>query len=290
MIMMVRIKWVACVLMMLALCACMSSDIVPGPDRALLSGSSQDRKLVLVPWRVDFFGQYHIEHSFTIGARSGYCYRKSPEGTVRFVTITYPDGNTGPGQIIKPSYEKTAPRTKDEYNTMIGFPYSEVIVLANGDTREIRWAAFSDNMCFVKFAGGNSFTLYIRSTTHESIEHIVERVNFMLGDPNRPDHSIALTQIPETRQIGGNAWIVYSTRKTSLENSGTGTEQWMTPIADSGYYLHLTFSFVNGQRDANTKDYQRARHFFDEIIRSVVITRQESDLHIEGELGQRDSQ
>ncbi len=127
-----------------------------------------------------------------------------------------------------------------------------------------------NSLCKAEFAGGNDIYFGIRSAASESIESQIQGTS-SAGQWSRS----AFQGQPFYRSLHAprhaGATPGPGTAPMIPTPVGDGVEMWMTPIGDSGYYITVTFNFIEAARQKNTEDYQRARKLMDGILQSVVI-------------------
>ncbi|TNV97569.1 hypothetical protein C5H22_00545, partial [Xylella fastidiosa] len=126
-----------------------------------------------------------------------------------------------------------------------------------------------NSLCKAEFAGGNDIYFGIRSAASESIDSHIKDMIWRMTAPDRDYKSNRFLDAPRTETRWGNTWTWY--RAYMPTPVGDGVEIWMTPIGDTGYYITVTFNFIEAARQKNTEDYQRARKLMDGILQSVVI-------------------
>ncbi|HHW4681289.1 MAG TPA: DUF769 domain-containing protein [Xylella taiwanensis] len=250
----------------------------PGPvidsrtGTPMMAGPWENRDLSLESFKVDFLGHYTVKHAFINGINIFRCYPGSPPDNVQVVMMSFRNGSSNPG-IVSDGYGKRPPRPVDKYAYFIGYPYYRNTPQPDGTVKkEVAGVEFNE-LCDAEFAGGNDINFGIRSAASESIQTKVQRVTALINESyqGRPSNSSFL-EPPRTETRWGNAWTWY--RAIIPTPVGDGTETWMTPIGDSGYYITVNFNFIEAARQHNTEDYQRARTLMDGILQSVVIQKQ----------------
>ncbi|WLE28241.1 DUF769 domain-containing protein [Xylella fastidiosa] len=250
--------------------------------KPMMAGPWENRDLSLEYFQLDFLGQYTVKHAFINGINIDRCYPGVPPDHVQVVMVTSPSGSKTPG-IISTGNGKRPPEPWPMRAYFIGSQYSNTsntyqpdgTVLRNPDgtpqKKVVKWWKFSA-LCSAEFAGGNDIYFGIRSAASESIEEKIQGT--LLG-------SVVLIGIlrsnrfldpPRTETRWGNTWTWY--RALIPTPVGDGVEMWMTPIGNTGYYITVTFNFIEAARQKNTEDYQRARKLMDGILQSVVIQKQ----------------
>ncbi|WP_199275990.1 DUF769 domain-containing protein, partial [Xylella fastidiosa] len=118
-------------------------------------------------------------------------------------------------------------------------------------------------LCSAEFAGGNYIGFGIRSAASQSIEEKIQAVTDLVNESGIRSKR-AFLDPPRTETRWGNTWTWY--RALIPTPVGDGVEIWMTPIGDTGYYITVTFNFIEAARQQNTEDYQRARKLMDGIL------------------------
>ncbi|AAF83705.1 hypothetical protein XFUD_03820 [Xylella fastidiosa] len=251
--------------------------------KPMMAGPWENRDLSLEDFQLDFLGQYTVKHAFINGINIGRCYPGSPPDHVQVVMVTSPSGSKTPG-IVADGGGKRPPEAWPMRAYFIGSQYSNTsnkydpdsrTVLRNPDgtpqQKVVKGWTFNA-LCSAEFAGGNYIGFGIRSAASESIDsHIKDRVAWVSA-PDRDYKSNRFIDTPRTETRWGNSWTWY--RAYMPTPVGDGVEIWMTPIGNSGYYITVTFNFIEAARQHNTEDYQRARQLMDGILQSVVIQKQ----------------
>ncbi|TNW00384.1 hypothetical protein C5H17_08850, partial [Xylella fastidiosa] len=234
--------------------------------------------LSLEYFNLDFLGQYTVKHAFINGINIKRCYRGSPPDHVQVVMMTTPTGFTTPG-IVK-EIANRPPEPYSQSAAFIGSQYSNTsnkyqpdgTVLRNPDgtpqKKVVKGWTFN-SLCKAEFAGGNDIYFGIRSAASQSIEEKIQGTSSRVSGPDRHFKDSRFLDPPRTETRWGNTWTWY--RALIPTPVGDGVEMWMTPIGDSGYYITVTFNFIEAARQKNTEDYQRARKLMDGILQSVVI-------------------
>ncbi|ERI59150.1 hypothetical protein M233_11255, partial [Xylella fastidiosa subsp. multiplex Griffin-1] len=232
-------------------------------------------------FQLDFLGQYTVKHAFINGINIDRCYRGSPPDHVQVVMVTSPSGSTTPG-IVADGRVNQPPEAWPMRAYFIGSQYSNTsnkyqpdgTVLRNPDgtpqKKVLKGWTFSA-LCSAEFAGGNYIGFGIRSAASQSIEEKIQAVTDLVNESGIRSKR-AFLDPPRTETRWGNTWTWY--RALIPTPVGDGVEIWMTPIGNTGYYITVTFNFIEAARQQNTEDYQRARKLMDGILQSVVIQKQ----------------
>ncbi|WCF28336.1 DUF769 domain-containing protein [Xylella fastidiosa] len=248
--------------------------------KPMMAGPWENRDLSLEYFNLDFFGQYTVKHAFINGINIDRCYPGSPPDHVQVVMMTTPSGFTTPGIVVTGGGRP--PRPASESDAFIGSQYSNTsntyqpdgTVLRNPDgtpqKKVVKGWTFNA-LCSAEFAGGNYIGFGIRSAASQSIEEKIQAVTDLVNESGIRSKR-AFLDPPRTETRWGNTWTWY--RALIPTPVGDGVEMWMTPIGDSGYYITVTFNFIEAARQKNTEDYQRARKLMDGILQSVVIQKQ----------------
>ncbi|ALQ97727.1 hypothetical protein B398_10360 [Xylella fastidiosa 32] len=250
--------------------------------KPMMAGPWENRDLSLEDFQLDFFGQYTVKHAFINGINIKRCYPGSPPDHVQVVMMTTPTGFTTPGIVVTGGGRP--PRPASEHAAFIGSQYSNTsnkydpdsrTVLRNPDgtpqKKVVKGWTFS-SLCSAEFAGGNDIYFGIRSAASQSIEEKIQSALSRISAPDRDYKSNRFIDAPRTETRWGNPWTWY--RAYMPTPVGDGVEIWMTPIGNTGYYITVTFNFIEAARQKNTEDYQRARQLMDGILQSVVIQKQ----------------
>ncbi|AAO29622.1 hypothetical protein D1605_009585 [Xylella fastidiosa subsp. fastidiosa] len=249
--------------------------------KPMMAGPWENRDLSLEYFQLDFFGQYTVKHAFINGINIDRCYPGSPPDHVQVVMVTSPSGSTTPG-IVADGRINQPPEAWPMRAYFIGSQYSNTsntyqpdgTVLRNPDgtpqKKMDKWWKFNP-LCKAEFAGGNDIYFGIRSAASQSIEEKIQAVTDLVNESGIRSKR-AFLDPPRTETRWGNTWTWY--RALIPTPVGDGVEIWMTPIGDSGYYITVTFNFIEAARQKNTEDYQRARKLMDGILQSVVIQKQ----------------
>ncbi|AAF83706.1 hypothetical protein XFUD_03825 [Xylella fastidiosa] len=251
--------------------------------KPMMAGPWENRDLSLEYFQLDFLGQYTVKHAFINGINIDRCYPGSPPDHVQVVMVTSPSGSKTPG-IVADGRVNQPPEAWPMRAYFIGSQYSNTsnkyqpdgrTVLRNPDgtpqKQVVKGWTFS-SLCKAEFAGGNGIYFSIRSAASESIDsHIKDMIRRMTA-PDRDYKSNRFIDAPRTETRWGNPWTWY--RALIPTPVGDGVEMWMTPIGNTGYYITVTFNFIEAARQHNTEDYQRARQLMDGILQSVVIQKQ----------------
>ncbi|ALQ97728.1 hypothetical protein B398_10365 [Xylella fastidiosa 32] len=250
--------------------------------KPMMAGPWENRDLSLEDFQLDFFGQYTVKHAFINGVNIGRCYPGAPPDHVQVVMMSFRDGSRSPG-IVK-EIANRPPQAYDKSAAFIGSQYSNTsnkyqpdgrTVLRNPDgtpqQQVVKGWTFS-SLCSAEFAGGNDIHFSIRSAASQSIEEKIQGTSSRVSGPDRHFKDSRFLDTPRTETRWGNTWTWY--RALIPTPVGDGVEMWMTPIGDSGYYITVTFNFIEAARQQNTEDYQRARQLMDGILQSVVIQKQ----------------
>ncbi|MRT34037.1 DUF769 domain-containing protein, partial [Xylella fastidiosa] len=238
--------------------------------------------LSLEYFQLDFLGQYTVKHAFINGINIDRCYPGVPPDHVQVVMVTSPSGSKTPG-IISTGNGKRPPEPWPMRAYFIGSQYSNTsntyqpdgTVLRNPDgtpqKKVVKGWTFN-SLCKAEFAGGNDIYFGIRSAASQSIEEKIQSALSRISAPDRDYKSNRFLDAPRTETRWGNTWTWY--RALIPTPVGDGVEMWMTPIGNTGYYITVTFNFIEAARQKNTEDYQRARKLMDGILQSVVIQKQ----------------
>ncbi|MGY0330572.1 DUF769 domain-containing protein [Xylella fastidiosa subsp. multiplex] len=249
--------------------------------KPMMAGPWENRDLSLEYFQLDFLGQYTVKHAFINGINIKRCYRGSPPDHVQVVMMTTPSGFTTPGIVATFPHRPSQPYS--EAAAFIGSQYSNTsnkyqpdgTVLRNPDgtpqKKVVKGWTFN-SLCKAEFAGGNDIYFGIRSAASESIDSHIKDMIWRMTAPDRDYKSNRFLDAPRTETRWGNTWTWY--RAYMPTPVGDGVEIWMTPIGDTGYYITVTFNFIEAARQKNTEDYQRARKLMDGILQSVVIQKQ----------------
>ncbi|MDC6412486.1 DUF769 domain-containing protein [Xylella fastidiosa] len=249
--------------------------------KPMMAGPWENRDLSLEYFNLDFLGQYTVKHAFINGINIDRCYRGSPPDHVQVVMMTPPGGSKTPGIVVTGGGRP--PRPVSERAAFIGSQYSNTsntyqpdgTVLRNPDgtpqKKVVKGWTFN-SLCKAEFAGGNDIYFGIRSAASQSIEEKIQSALSRISAPDRDYKSNRFIDAPRTETRWGNAWTWY--RALIPTPVGDGVEIWMTPIGNTGYYITVTFNFIEAARQQNTEDYQRARKLMDGILQSVVIQKQ----------------
>ncbi|WP_128712537.1 DUF769 domain-containing protein, partial [Xylella fastidiosa] len=246
--------------------------------KPMMAGPWENRDLSLEYFNLDFLGQYTVKHAFINGINIKRCYRGSPPDHVQVVMVTSPSGSTTPG-IVADGRINQPPEAWPMRAYFIGSQYSNTsntyqpdgTVLRNPDgtpqKKVVKGWTFN-SLCKAEFAGGNDIYFGIRSAASQSIEEKIQGTSSRVSGPDRHFKDSRFLDPPRTETRWGNTWTWY--RALIPTPVGDGVEMWMTPIGDSGYYITVTFNFIEAARQKNTEDYQRARKLMDGILQSVV--------------------
>ncbi|MDD0909873.1 DUF769 domain-containing protein [Xylella fastidiosa subsp. multiplex] len=249
--------------------------------KPMMAGPWENRDLSLEYFQLDFLGQYTVKHAFINGINIDRCYPGAPPDHVQVVMMTTPTGFTTPG-IVK-EIANRPPEPYSQSAAFIGSQYSNTsnkyqpdgTVLRNPDgtpqKQVVKWWRFNP-LCSAEFAGGNDIHFSIRSAASESIDSHIKDMVAHLSGPDRDYKDSHFLDAPRTETRWGNTWTWY--RALIPTPVGDGVEIWMTPIGNAGYYITVTFNFIEAARQKNTEDYQRARKLMDGILQSVVIQKQ----------------
>ncbi|MDD0910428.1 DUF769 domain-containing protein [Xylella fastidiosa subsp. multiplex] len=249
--------------------------------KPMMAGPWENRDLSLEYFQLDFLGQYTVKHAFINGINIDRCYPGVPPDHVQVVMMTTPSGFTTPGIVVTGGGRP--PRPASEAAVFIGSQYSNTsnkyqpdgTVLRNPDgtpqKKVVKGWTFN-SLCKAEFAGGNDIYFGIRSAASESIDSHIKDMIWRMTAPDRDYKSNRFLDAPRTETRWGNTWTWY--RAYMPTPVGDGVEIWMTPIGDTGYYITVTFNFIEAARQKNTEDYQRARKLMDGILQSVVIQKQ----------------
>ncbi|MDD0936159.1 DUF769 domain-containing protein, partial [Xylella fastidiosa subsp. multiplex] len=246
----------------------------------MMAGPWENRDLSLEYFQLDFLGQYTVKHAFINGINIDRCYPGAPPDHVQVVMMSFRDGSRSPG-IVK-EIANRPPQAYDKSDAFIGSQYSNTsnkyqpdgTVLRNPDgtpqKKVVKWWKFSA-LCSAEFAGGNDIYFGIRSAASESIQGNIQGMTDLVNESGIRSKR-AFLDPPRTETRWGNTWTWY--RALIPTPVGDGVEIWMTPIGNTGYYITVTFNFIEAARQKNTEDYQRARKLMDGILQSVVIQKQ----------------
>ncbi|WP_375731728.1 DUF769 domain-containing protein [Xylella fastidiosa] len=249
--------------------------------KPMMAGPWENRDLSLEYFNLDFLGQYTVKHAFINGINIDRCYPGAPPDHVQVVMMSFRDGSRSPG-IVK-EIANRPPQAYDKSDAFIGSQYSNTsnkyqpdgTVLRNPDgtpqKKVVKGWTFN-SLCKAEFAGGNDIYFGIRSAASQSIEEKIQSALSRISAPDRDYKSNRFIDAPRTETRWGNAWTWY--RALIPTPVGDGVEIWMTPIGNTGYYITVTFNFIEAARQKNTEDYQRARKLMDGILQSVVIQKQ----------------
>ncbi|QTX27975.1 DUF769 domain-containing protein [Xylella fastidiosa] len=249
--------------------------------KPMMAGPWENRDLSLEYFQLDFLGQYTVKHAFINGINIDRCYPGAPPDHVQVVMMTTPTGFTTPG-IVK-EIANRPPEPYSQSAAFIGSQYSNTsnkyqpdgTVLRNPDgtpqKKVVKGWTFN-SLCKAEFAGGNDIYFGIRSAASESIDSHIKDMIWRMTAPDRDYKSNRFLDAPRTETRWGNTWTWY--RAYMPTPVGDGVEIWMTPIGNTGYYITVTFNFIEAARQKNTEDYQRARKLMDGILQSVVIQKQ----------------
>ncbi|WP_081089830.1 DUF769 domain-containing protein, partial [Xylella fastidiosa] len=249
--------------------------------KPMMAGPWENRDLSLEYFQLDFFGHYTVKHAFINGINIGRCYPGAPPDHVQVVMMTTPSGFRTPGIVVTGGGRP--PRPADESDAFIGYEKSNTsnkyqpdgrTVLRNPDgtpqQQVVKWWRFNP-LCEAEFAGGNGIYFSIRSAASESIQGNIQGMTDLVNESGIRSKR-AFLDTPRTETRWGNTWTWY--RALIPTPVGDGVEMWMTPIGNTGYYITVTFNFIEAARQHNTEDYQRARQLMDGILQSVVIQKQ----------------
>ncbi|MDC6413388.1 DUF769 domain-containing protein [Xylella fastidiosa] len=249
--------------------------------KPMMAGPWENRDLSLEYFNLDFLGQYTVKHAFINGINIGRCYPGAPSDHVQVVMMSFRDGSSSPG-IVK-EIANRPPQAYDKSAAFIGSQYSNTsntyqpdgTVLRNPDgtpqKKVVKGWTFN-SLCKAEFAGGNDIYFGIRSAASQSIEEKIQGTSSRVSGPDRHFKDSRFLDPPRTETRWGNTWTWY--RALIPTPVGDGVEMWMTPIGNTGYYITVTFNFIEAARQKNTEDYQRARKLMDGILQSVVIQKQ----------------
>ncbi|ALR04931.1 DUF769 domain-containing protein [Xylella fastidiosa] len=250
--------------------------------KPMMAGPWENRDLSLEDFQLDFFGQYTVKHAFINGININRCYLGSPPDHVQVVMMSFRDGSKSPGIVA--TFGNRPSQAYGESDAFIGYEKSNTsnkyqpdgrTVLRNPDgtpqQQVVKWWRFNP-LCEAEFAGGNGIYFSIRSAASESIDSHIKQMVVRLSGPDRYYKDGRFLDTPRTETRWGNPWTWY--RALIPTPVGDGVEMWMTPIGNSGYYITVTFNFIEAARQQNTEDYQRARKLMDGILQSVVIQKQ----------------
>ncbi|QTX29982.1 DUF769 domain-containing protein [Xylella fastidiosa subsp. multiplex] len=249
--------------------------------KPMMAGPWENRDLSLEYFQLDFLGQYTVKHAFINGINIDRCYPGVPPDHVQVVMMTTPSGFTTPGIVVTGGGRP--PRPASEAAAFIGSQYSNTsnkyqpdgTVLRNPDgtpqKKVVKGWTFN-SLCKAEFAGGNDIYFGIRSAASQSIEEKIQGTSSRVSGPDRHFKDSRFLDPPRTETRWGNTWTWY--RALIPTPVGDGVEMWMTPIGNTGYYITVTFNFIEAARQKNTEDYQRARKLMDGILQSVVIQKQ----------------
>ncbi|MDD0862201.1 DUF769 domain-containing protein, partial [Xylella fastidiosa subsp. multiplex] len=223
----------------------------------------ENRDLSLEYFNLDFLGQYTVKHAFINGINIDRCYPGAPPDHVQVVMMSFRDGSRSPG-IVK-EIANRPPQAYDKSDAFIGSQYSNTsnkyqpdgTVLRNPDgtpqKKVVKGWTFN-SLCKAEFAGGNDIYFGIRSAASQSIEEKIQSALSRISAPDRDYKSNRFIDAPRTETRWGNAWTWY--RALIPTPVGDGVEIWMTPIGNTGYYITVTFNFIEAARQKNTEDYQ----------------------------------
>ncbi|QTX29688.1 DUF769 domain-containing protein [Xylella fastidiosa subsp. multiplex] len=249
--------------------------------KPMMAGPWENRDLSLEYFQLDFLGQYTVKHAFINGINIDRCYPGAPPDHVQVVMMSFRDGSRSPG-IVK-EIANRPPQAYDKSAAFIGSQYSNTsntyqpdgTVLRNPDgtpqKKVVKGWEFNA-LCSAEFAGGNDIYFGIRSAASQSIEEKIQGTSSRVSGPDRHFKDSRFLDPPRTETRWGNTWTWY--RALIPTPVGDGVEMWMTPIGNTGYYITVTFNFIEAARQKNTEDYQRARKLMDGILQSVVIQKQ----------------
>ncbi|AWG45362.1 DUF769 domain-containing protein [Xylella fastidiosa] len=249
--------------------------------KPMMAGPWENRDLSLEYFQLDFLGQYTVKHAFINGINIDRCYPGSPPDHVQVVMVTSPSGSKTPG-IVADGRVNQPPEAWPMRAYFIGSQYSNTSnkyqpdgsVLRNPDgtpQQQVVKGWTFNALCSAEFAGGNYIGFGIRSAASQSIEEKIQAVTDLINESGIRSKR-AFLDPPRTETRWGNPWTWY--RALIPTPVGDGVEIWMTPIGNSGYYITVTFNFIEAARQHNTEDYQRARQLMDGILQSVVIQKQ----------------
>ncbi|WGZ31728.1 DUF769 domain-containing protein [Xylella fastidiosa subsp. pauca] len=249
--------------------------------KPMMAGPWENRDLSLEDFQLDFLGQYTVKHAFINGINIDRCYPGVPPDHVQVVMMAPPGGSKTPGIVVTGGGRP--PRPVSERAAFIGSQYSNTsnkyqpdgrTVLRNPDgtpQKQVVKGWTFNALCSAEFAGGNYIGFGIRSAASQSIEEKIQAVTDLINESGIRSKR-AFLDPPRTETRWGNPWTWY--RALIPTPVGDGVEIWMTPIGNTGYYITVTFNFIEAARQHNTEDYQRARQLMDGILQSVVIQKQ----------------
>ena len=287
--MMIKLMRVA--LLALALASCTSSKPIMDSrtGKPMMAGPWENRDLSLTTYKVNVFGKAILTHAYIQGVNISKCYSGARPDDVRLVMVQNYVSKLPPGINPRTLSEEEAKKyplvpsgdvvpgyvdNRDGGNKKYGMEFKingirkkNTITQKDGTKQEISWMQF-DDFCHDRFAGGGT-ALSIRNAARESIPEYVQFMNDNISSPDRRNKSFHYIIPPGSARRGSTLWTYF---RAFLPGPGSNVqEDWMLPIGDSSYDLHLMFFYYLQAQEANDPDYLNARKLFDGMLDSVKV-------------------
>lgn len=219
-------------------------------------------------YSVTLFGQYRVAHAYIDGVNVRPCYSGADSLNVRFEMLKYLSGETYPAYLM--NRRDIVARSGDRVNRPAKH---ELIGQRITTTRYGEWVDF-DSFCGDRTAGGG-LSLGIRDKRSWTIEQVVayqeEWTRLYNADEIARGTKFRSVRQPTERVIrNGNEWVYLRENSATAPGMDEG-EIWMLPVADSNYYIYLSYGYMAGARAANDPEYMRIRALVEQIIDSFKI-------------------
>ena len=260
------IKLMRVLLLALALAGCTSSKPIMDSrtGKPMMAGPWENRDLSLTTYKVNVFGKAILTHAYIQGVNISRCYSAAEQDDVRLLMVRFDNGTVVPGYVANRNGDRAETGSEFKIN---GIRKKNTITQKDGTKQETSWMQF-DDFCHDRFAGGGT-ALSIRNAARESIPEYVQFMNDNVSSPDRRNKSFHYIIPPGSARRGSTSWTYF---RAFLPGLGSDVqEDWMLPIGDSGYDLHLMFFYYLQAQEANDPDYLNARKLFDGMLDSVKV-------------------
>lgn len=111
-----------------------------------------------------------------------------------------------------------------------------------------------------------NFLISLKKESAESIKEQIEEIKML----SREAWKGSSWEEPTRVQRAGNQWILFRHRYPAMYLADQ-SEEWYLPVADTGYYYRVSFSYRSDAPENSPDEYGRFRAAFDRIIDSFKI-------------------